>query len=68
MKDSVGSTSYVMWVKRHKTMKEGPAQIVISEENRELLRKYVVRIRNHIAEHFHCLYADSEGTRATAVS
>ncbi len=37
---------YVMKVKHHKTMREGPAQRVMSEADWDMIQKYVLRVRN----------------------
>ncbi len=43
---SMEGVCYVMRVKRHKTMKEGPAQMVLSQADRNILKKYVARVHN----------------------
>ncbi len=46
-RDSVQvSGSYVMRVKRHKTMREGPAQVVIRGNDHEAIQKYIQRVRS----------------------
>ncbi len=41
-----GARSYVIKVKRHKAMREGPTQMVMSKADRTMIWKYVERVRN----------------------